>query len=110
MNKFKVKPLPEEMKLSEFMKLPTRKEHFKQLEELYIKECDNKNFYELIIDKQMEASRMRVDKGIGLYMYGYSYTEQREKDIVPPRLQAIEDKVWIPTLKYRLEIVKIIDD
>jgi hypothetical protein len=110
MIKTQERPLPKEMKLSEFMKLPTREEHFKQYEELYIKERDNENLKELVLEKDMEPCRMTNTDRIGTYMYGYSYEEPREKDIVPPRLQATEDKVWIPTLKYRLEMVKIIKD
>jgi hypothetical protein len=110
MNKTQEKPLPEEMKLSEFMKIPTREEHFKQLYELGVKECDNENIKELTIEKEMEPCRIGIEKGHGSYIYGYSYEEPRDQDIVPPRLQDTEDKVWIPTLKLRMGIVKIIKD
>jgi hypothetical protein len=98
------------MTLSEFMKLPTREEHFEQIDEIYSKEFDNENLEELVLEKEMEPCRMTNTDRIGTYTYGYSYEEPREKDIVPPRLQDTEDKVWIPTLKFRLEMVKIIDN
>lgn len=110
MNKTQKRPLPEEMKVSEFMKLPTRGEHFKQMSELYVVECDNENFDELILEKEMEPCRIETTDEIGVFIYGCSYEEPRDKNIVPPRLQAIEDKVWIPTLKIRMEIVKLIKD
>jgi hypothetical protein len=110
LNKTQERPLPKEMKISEFMKLPTREEHFEQIHELSIKKRDNENLKELVLEKEMEPCRMTNTDRIGTYMYGYSYEEPREKDIVSARLQATEDKVWIPTLKFKLEMVKIIDD
>ncbi len=101
------KPLPDEMKLSEFMKLTAGKERWKKITEL--RDGGSDKYYKLI-NYMMLPYRLEIRNNEGYYIHGYSYTEPRKKNKVPERLQAVEDKVWIPTFKFRMEKVKIINN